>query len=263
MKKIIALAVSAIIVIAVAGAGTYAFFSDTAKSSANQIQAGTLYLPPGASAFFATSADYNNIIPGATHDEYIQLAPGGSVTTDNYLSIQMKNLVLDKSGFNTLVGSTQIHKLDGMAYVLGDAGDLGLHTKVIYWLSASGSANQLPVSGDILLKPGLDGGSQVPFSGTSVNLASWTTIWGSLPTANYTYTGYLNQTASPVTSPSALAFSWNNVLSGAMGTGAPGIRYFHVTFNFANASDNSDNAFQGEKITNDFYFTLATSTAPY
>jgi spore coat-associated protein N len=44
MKKIIGLSIAAIIVIALAGVGTFAFFSDTETSSANSFTAGTLNL---------------------------------------------------------------------------------------------------------------------------------------------------------------------------------------------------------------------------
>jgi predicted ribosomally synthesized peptide with SipW-like signal peptide len=256
MKKIIGLSIAAIIIIALAGGSTFAFFSDTAKSSDNQIQAGSLYLTANNTAFFQTATQFNNIKPGTTYDEYLVLTPGGTITSNNTLSIQMKNMWVDQSGFLALVSPiAKLHKLDGTAYQTTEAGDLGKGTKVVFWLSTGSSPT--PSGSDIVIKPGVNGGSLGTF--TSVfSSTSWSAIWISSAIANYNYAGYFNVANSP-TIANTSEYHWNNVLV-AMAT-TP--YYFHVTFNFPDSGSYTDNIFQAEKVTTDLYFTLATTTTPY
>jgi predicted ribosomally synthesized peptide with SipW-like signal peptide len=258
MRKIIGLAIAALMLMALAGGGTLAFFSDTEDASGNQIQAGSIDLTPDTTHFFTTSAHYNNIKPGTTYDEYIILTPETGTTminTDNYLSIQMKNAWVDQSGFLTLVGANKLHKLDGTAYVSGDVGDMGKGTKVVLWLSTSSSGT--PAGTDIVLIPGLNGGTTGTF--TSIfSSTTWSTIWSHGNITNYNYAGYFNKSSSS-TATNTDTYSWNNVLGAEMGTTT---WYFHVTYNFPNG-DSTDNKYQAEKVNSDFYFTLATVNNPY
>jgi spore coat-associated protein N len=81
MKKIIGLSIAAIIVIALAGVGTFAFFSDTETSADNTFSAGTLDLK--------VSKDGTNYADGVTATwAGTNLAPGGAVISGH---VDLKN----------------------------------------------------------------------------------------------------------------------------------------------------------------------------
>jgi predicted ribosomally synthesized peptide with SipW-like signal peptide len=243
MKKIIALSIAAIVIISIAGMGTYAYFSDTAKSASNEITAGTLYLTPGFSSNlpFMTVANTAAVpTAGSGQDEVTTLQPQGSVNTGNYLSIKIANLTLTSTGFPTGL----VHDLNGTVVT---AGDLGKYAQAAIWLTHTPSETT-PVSGDIeLLPPGtLDGAHH---AGTTL------TMTGSNE-AFYTWNNYVDQASAYTTSDYA---TWDNVLGAAMGSTE---WYFHVTWKIPEGGV-TDSVYQGLKIASDFYFTLATSNAPY
>ena len=242
MKKIIALSMAAIVIISVAGIGTYAYFSDTAKSASNAITAGTLYLTPGFSSNlpFITVANTAAVPTGTGQDEVTTLQPQGTITTGNYLSMKIANLTLTSSGFPTGL----VHDLTGTVVT---AGDLGKYAQAAIWLTHTISETA-PASGDIeLVPPGtLDGahhaGTTLAMTGSNM--------------AYYTWNNYVDQLSAYTTADYA---TWDNALGAAMGSTT---WYVHVTWKIPEGGV-TDSVYQGLKIASDFYFTLATSNAPY
>jgi len=116
MKKILGLSVAALLVIAMVGGGTWAFFQDTENVGGNSITAGTLDLvADGAAGLF--SADVTDAYPGLIGSAKVTLSNSGNL--DGNLSIQ------DTAITNTgSVGLTEF--VDGSGD-LGAAGYMALY----------------------------------------------------------------------------------------------------------------------------------------
>jgi predicted ribosomally synthesized peptide with SipW-like signal peptide len=251
MKKIIGLAIAALIVIAVAGVGSFAYFSDTEKAAGNAITAGTLYLTPSATKVISLAADTNGTLaPGTgSTDEKISLAPVGTINTGNYLSLKMTNLYDNATGYVNTGSNSLVHDLSGTA-ISHTAGDLGTKAKLLMWLSTS-SSSSAPANGDIVLVP--------PASTNGLGTMHTWAGGDSYATLSKTWAAYTGQTASPLSSGSTNYAAWDNSLGAQMGTTT---WYFHCTWSFPDDTVN-DNVYQGVALSYDLYFTLATSNAPY
>lgn len=99
MKKILGLTIAALLIIGMAGTGTWAYFSDTETSSGNTFTAGTLDLKVSNDA--ATYADGvtstwggTNCKPGDSWSGTVTLRNSGSVTA-NHVEIKFVNTVTD------------------------------------------------------------------------------------------------------------------------------------------------------------------------
>ncbi|MDP2919854.1 MAG: TasA family protein [Dehalococcoidia bacterium] len=81
MKKILGLAIAALIIMASVGFGTWAYFSDTETSSSNQITAGTLDLDlNGGDSNINILTGLTNKAPGDSGLLYATIKNSGSIT---------------------------------------------------------------------------------------------------------------------------------------------------------------------------------------
>jgi len=91
VKKIFGLTVAALMVIALVGGGTWAYFSDVETSVDNTFTAGTLDLTPDTTAIRVIS--YSDVYPGwsnvlgSTHNDSWTLTNGGNVDGDLTITI--------------------------------------------------------------------------------------------------------------------------------------------------------------------------------
>jgi spore coat-associated protein N len=101
MKKIIILSITAIVVIAIASVGTFAYFSDTETSSNNTFTAGTLNLQVGSADPTTATFAITDVKPGdgvptpATAADW-DLKNTGSI--NGYLDVSFTNIVDDENG---------------------------------------------------------------------------------------------------------------------------------------------------------------------
>ena len=98
MRKIVGLTIAALLVIGLAGVGTWAYFSDTESAAGNTIAAGTLDLSvnsenPLTTTFTLTGAD--DVYPGGSGTIEWDLDNVGDM--DGYLDIAFSNLVDDEN----------------------------------------------------------------------------------------------------------------------------------------------------------------------
>ncbi len=145
MKKILGLALAAVLVMAMVGGGTWAYFSDTETSSDNLITAGTLDLKIGATGaeadvnYTILSAGISNATPGDAEDDYASIKYSGTVT-DNYLGVEIDAIT---HGGGTLT-EPETDAGDG-----ANAGSLGGKVKVGFWIDTDANGWE---DGDYYLK---------------------------------------------------------------------------------------------------------------
>jgi predicted ribosomally synthesized peptide with SipW-like signal peptide len=78
MRKILGLTIAALLVIGLAGVGTWAYFSDVETSSGNELVAGTLDLTPDTPGAFITSL--TDLVPEADNaEQQIEVTNAGSI----------------------------------------------------------------------------------------------------------------------------------------------------------------------------------------
>lgn len=137
MKKILGLAIAALIIMATVGFGTWAYFSDTETSSSNQIVAGTLDLD-------LNSGDTNqNILTGLTNK-----APGDS----GVLYATIKNSGSIAGEFEVQTGAvTNTPGAGGTEYEADATGDLGAAALIAPWIDLDEDDN-FDVGSDRALK---------------------------------------------------------------------------------------------------------------
>ncbi len=185
MKKILGLMVSAVLVMGLVGAGTFAFFTDPETSTGNILQAGTLDLniAGGDADVKMIDTSVSNIYPGANATVSSTLANVGSI--DGELDITFSSI-------------TNVGAVGGTSEFADDSGDIGSSVNVtisVYIdVDQSGSWN----TGDIDLE---NDGTSNPFtndgilnSGTidSYGGTTWNNVYGgvdqfiSLATDNFT-----------------------------------------------------------------------------
>jgi predicted ribosomally synthesized peptide with SipW-like signal peptide len=80
MRKILIALLGVLLVAALAGAGTFAYFSDTETSTGNTFTAGTLDLVVGGGT--SLPFEFENIAPGDTDTDYDGLANTGSIAAE-------------------------------------------------------------------------------------------------------------------------------------------------------------------------------------
>jgi predicted ribosomally synthesized peptide with SipW-like signal peptide len=108
MKKILGLALAAILVMAMVAGGTWAYFNDVEASDTNAITAGKLDITLGTSEY---STDIDNIKPGDTHTVTIDVTNAGTLPLDYTVEANLTG---------TLTAAlTKVVKIDGTETLSG------------------------------------------------------------------------------------------------------------------------------------------------
>ncbi len=133
MKKILGLSIAALLVIGLAGAGTWAYFSDVETASDNVLTAGTLDLKIGETGSEADDnivvVSISNAVPGDSSSNYTSLKYSGTVT-DNYIGIEI-DAVNEDGGTST---EPEVSAGDA-----GNAGNLGDLVEIAFWIDTDGN----------------------------------------------------------------------------------------------------------------------------
>ena len=221
MKKILGLTIAALLVMALVGGGTWAYFSDVETAAGNTFTAGTLNLQVGA-------ADPATVAIAIGDDE--DCAPGDSGNAADWDVENLGNLsgtlkvTFDSTITNNENTITEPETADGD--ITDPAGELGGNVKIAMWLDAdedgtwSTNDEYLPSSGGALViyaSPGL-------------------------PTAAYDYIDNFSAT------------EWDST-DGMPTLAALGGLDFMVDWDFATNETNDDSA-QGDSCVFDIIFTL-------
>ena len=135
MKKIFGLTVAALMVIALVGGGTWAYFSDVETSVDNTFTAGTLDLTPDTATIHVIS--YSDVNPGwsnvsgSTHNDSWTLTNSGNVDGD---------LIIAIGAIANADNGTEDPEDDAGSGDTGN-GDLGAALDVVFWadLNSNGS----------------------------------------------------------------------------------------------------------------------------
>jgi len=134
MKKILGLTVATLLVIAMVGGGTWAYFSDTETSASNSLTAGTLDLNIDSGDTAVTTFAVTNVVPGDSGNGSNTLANVGDLNGE--LDIQ----------FSTI---TNTPGAGGGEYE-GGSGELGANAEIAVYIDVDQSGDWS--SGDIGLK---------------------------------------------------------------------------------------------------------------
>jgi spore coat-associated protein N len=131
MRKILGLTLAAMLVLALAGIGTWAFFSDVESSSGNILTAGSLDLTidGGNSDVQLLTSSIGNIVPGDSGNASCVLANVGTIAAE--LDIAILNLT------NDTVTTVDCEDDDGT----DDGGDLGEEVDMVLWIDADESGD--------------------------------------------------------------------------------------------------------------------------
>lgn len=219
MKRIIGLTLAAILIVGIAGGGTWAYFTDSETSQNNTLTAGTLDLQVGATDPCTESIDIGT-----------QIQPGDSGNAADWTATNLGNV---SGTLKIEIGSitnyentrTEPEEAAGDTTTGATEGELGDFVDIAVWLDIdrSGGWN----AGDMYLKS----------DGTVVNWISG----GSLPSEAY---DDINNYAS---------LSWDSTDGMPTITGS-GTLDFMVEYNFP--TDSNDNRTQGDSCVFDITFTL-------
>jgi predicted ribosomally synthesized peptide with SipW-like signal peptide len=138
MKKILGLSVVAMMIMAMVGGGTWAYFSDPETSSGNILSAGTLDLTlDGNNADIKViETAVTDVAPGDNGSEYVDLEAGGSLAGE--LDIAFSAI-------------TNVNGSGGTEYELSGSGELGGKATIAVWLDVDNSGTWN--TGDIELEP--------------------------------------------------------------------------------------------------------------
>ncbi len=220
MKKILGLTIAAVLILAVVGCGTWAYFSDTETSGTNTITAGRLNLKVGSSEPMAENITLSNKKPGETGNAASwQLSNTG--TLDGTFSVTVSSITNNENtryNMETAAGdSTDV------------GGELGTLLKLAFWGDKDGSSNW--TSGDYYL------------STTNDTIVAWAS-GATLPTAAY---ATLN------------SFSVKNYLNKHTITATDATGYFKVEYDFPDAGNNGDNIAQSDDVQFTITFDLNQS----
>ena len=174
MKKIIGLAVAALIIMATVGFGTWSYFSDTETSTNNAVAAGTLTLSVnGAYSNVTMLSGLTNKAPGDSGSAYVTLVNTGSLP--------------GKFGLQTsTVTNTQNSGIP--KYGISGLGATALGTEALLAVWVDTNANGLLDNGEYWLKS--DGTIQTWAGGNSTTVADS----GSTATLYATYNSYASLT---------------------------------------------------------------------
>ena len=147
MKKILGLAIAAILVMATVGFGTWSYFSDTETSNNNQITAGTLDLKiNNGDADYTIMTGLVKKAPGDNGSNYAPLKNAGSL--DGMFSVTTSSV----TNIGAVIGTSEF--ADG-------SGDLGANSLIAPWIdvNANGTfdSGDLPLKSDGTVKASSDG----------------------------------------------------------------------------------------------------------
>ncbi len=134
MKKILGLTITALLVIGVIGAGTYAYFSDTESSTDNILTAGTLDLNINAGNIAVTTLSVSNVAPGDFGSDNSTLKNVGSLEGELDIST---SAVTNTPG----AGGTEYE---------GGSGELGANAEIAMYIDVDQSSDWS--AGDVGLK---------------------------------------------------------------------------------------------------------------
>lgn len=136
MKKILGLAIAAVLIMATVGFGTWSYFSDQESSNDNQITAGTLDMKiNNADADYTILTGLTNKGPGDTGSNFAPLKNAGSLPGKFSLA----------TGAVTNTGATI-----GTGEFADGVGNLGANSLIAPWVDVN--ANSIFDSGDLPLK---------------------------------------------------------------------------------------------------------------
>lgn len=167
MKKILGLAIAALLIIATVGFGTWSYFSDTETSSDNQISAGTLALSINAGYTDVTiMTGLSNKAPGDSGTAYATLKNEGSLP--GYFGVQTSAVT------NSNDPATPLKYRDG-------TGDLGGVAQIVPWLDLDKSGAWS--NGDIALKA--DGTTVTRVGGLPADLSGIYSTFNSYASITY------------------------------------------------------------------------------
>jgi predicted ribosomally synthesized peptide with SipW-like signal peptide len=167
MKKIIGLTIAAVMVVALVGIGTWAYFSDTETSTGNTLSAGTLDLKVATSAgaygdAAVTTFSVSNIKPGDSGNGSTRLANNGSING---------NLSVNTSAVTNTAGTT--------GEFAGGSGELGAAAEMAVYIDVN--QNGAFDAGDIGLKS--DGTTYLPTTLEYAAINSYTSkTWNNIET---------------------------------------------------------------------------------
>ena len=147
MKKILGLAIAAVLIMASVGFGTWSYFSDQETSNDNQITAGTLDLKiNNADTNYTILTGLTNKGPGDTGSNYAPLKNAGSLPGKFSLA----------TGSVTNTGATV-----GTGEYADGVGNLGANSQVAPWIDVNGNSTfdtgDLPLKSDSTVKTFADG----------------------------------------------------------------------------------------------------------
>jgi spore coat-associated protein N len=127
MKKILGLAVGVLLVIGLAGGGTWAFFSDTEASHNNSLTAGTLDLTINGGNSAVTTFNAPAVVPGDTGSGSSTLRNAGSLSGNLSLAFSTVTNTAGLDGTGNLgAAALMAVYIDVNNNSAWDAGDIGL-----------------------------------------------------------------------------------------------------------------------------------------
>ena len=106
MKKILTSVFAIAVVAAVAGVGSWAYFSDTETSTGNSITAGTLDLKVDGQDVAGQKFTLGNVYPGYSESTTIAVKNDGTID-GNHLKLAFKSMIDDENGCNVPEASVE------------------------------------------------------------------------------------------------------------------------------------------------------------
>ncbi|MFC1897774.1 TasA family protein [Chloroflexota bacterium] len=134
MKKILGLTVAAVLVMALVGGGTWAYFSDVETSTGNVLTAGTLDLDinSGDSNYVILTANITDVAPGVSASDSTTLSASGTLTGE--LDITMTSIDSEE---NTIIVDAESVGGPDTTEAAGE-GELDANTWMAFWLDYDG-----------------------------------------------------------------------------------------------------------------------------
>ncbi len=136
MKKILGLTIAALLVMALVGGGTWAYFSDVETATGNILTGGTLNLQIGTAQILSWASTADDVYPGRTGSGSSTLVNAG--TLDGELDIDFDTSVINTESTDTDdLGTT--YDTSGSAEDGDTAGELGDAILMAVYIDADGS----------------------------------------------------------------------------------------------------------------------------
>ncbi len=173
MKKILGLTVAAVLVMALVGGGTWAYFSDPETTPANVLTAGTLNLEVGAADPTTANITLSNRKPGDTGIADWPLKNNGSLP--GYLDITFSGIVDDENGVNEPEDADADE--DGTVGSPGSNGELAEVLSLLIYIDEDNSDNY--TGGDFLVFQDYVKGGSANLTGQKVDDYSMAANYGS------------------------------------------------------------------------------------